>query len=346
MTKRFRNADGNVTFRARYRTSNPCKVCGKFVEIGDLMSWSRRNRGVYYHAACFNANTKDVLEKLEAGQDVQVNKPLVEEDITPAEVVEEVLAEAEVAPIEVAEVVPVQIDGRHHQFSLLMQLVRAHSEAVPVNVWMVGPAGSGKTKACEQVAQELGTDFFFTGAVSEPYSLLGYKDANGNYVSTTFRQAYENGGVFLLDEVDGSSANALLVFNAALANGHCAFPDKVVKRHANCVIIAAANTFGLGGTSDYVGRVKLDAATLSRFVWLDWQYDERLEKSLANNDKWFNRVTSIRRRCKELGLKLLVTPRATYTGAALLKAGIPQQTVELLTIKQGMTDDQWAQVSR
>jgi hypothetical protein len=131
------------------------------------------------------------------------------------------------------------------------------------------------------------------------------------------------------------------VFNAALANGHCAFPDKVVTRHKDCIMIAAANTFGLGGTSDYVGRVKLDAATLSRFVWVDWQYDERLERKLAKNDAWFERVLSIRKKAKNLGLKILITPRATYTGAALLKSGINQEIVEEMVVKQGMTDEQW-----
>src|ERR1700676_639204 len=251
------------TFTARYQPINPCKVCNQVIRKGQLMVWSRRNRGVYYHNACFAANTPETLEKLEANIPTEVKKPEVEKEVE--KVIEEVI---EALP-EVIEAKPAKRADRHFQFALLMQLAKAHTENVPVNVWLVGPAGSGKTKACEQVAHELGIEFYFTGAISEPYSLLGYKDANGNYVSTTFRQAYENGGVFLLDEVDGISPNALFTFNAALANGHCAFPDKVVKRHKDCIIIAAANTFGLGGTSDYVGRVKLDAATLSRFVWVE-----------------------------------------------------------------------------
>lgn len=233
----------------------------------------------------------------------------------------------------------------HAQFDMLLKLCAAHSgSTTPINVWLIGPAGSGKTKAAEQVAEALGLKFYFSGAIAEPYSLLGYMDANGRLVRTAFREAYENGGIFLLDEVDGSSANALLSFNAALANGHCAFPDGVIKRDRDCIILAAANTFGLGGTSDYVGRVKLDAATLSRFVWLDWPYDESLERSLCVNQEWANRVIAIRHKVKSLGLKILVTPRASYTGDTLLSAGIPQAQVELMVIRQGMTEDQWNQV--
>lgn len=308
-------------FTARYRTPNPCKVCGKHVEAGELIVWSRRNRGIFYHAACFDS-FKPVETINERGE---------------VEIKSEAAAEVEEIKFE-------KFDGKHEKFSVLLQLCKAHSAETPINIWMTGPAGSGKTKAAHQVAEALNQPFYFIGSISEPYSLLGYRDANGNYVRTLFREAYENGGVFLMDEIDGSSPNALLVFNAALANGHCAFPDKVVTRHKDCIVIAAANTFGLGGTSDYVGRVKLDAATLSRFVWLDWGYDEKLERKLAGNDAWFNRVVEIRNKVKSLGLRILVTPRATYTGAALLKSGIPQSMVEEMVIKQGMTNEQWAQV--
>lgn len=306
-----------ANFRAARRTENPCKVCGIYVEAGYMVVWSRRNKGVVYHQTCFN--TFKPVETVNDKGEVEIKSTATEINLK-------------------------SDSDKHESFGLLLALCKSHSQQIPINIWVTGPAGSGKTKACEQIAQELKQPFYFIGAISEPYSLLGYRDANGQYVRTLFREAYENGGVFLMDEIDGSSPNALLVFNAALANGWCAFPDKVVPRHKDCVIIAAANTFGLGGTSDYVGRVKLDAATLSRFVWVDWQYDEQLERKLAKNDDWFERVRSIRRKAKSLGLKILITPRATYTGAALLKVGINQEMVEQMVVKQGMTDEQWAQI--
>jgi cobaltochelatase CobS len=74
---------------------------------------------------------------------------------------------------------------------------------------------------------------------------------------------------------------ALLAFNAALANGVAAFPDGSIKRHPETVIIAAANTWGFGGDANYIGRAKLDAAFLDRFVTLAWGYDEDLERTIA-----------------------------------------------------------------
>lgn len=240
--------------------------------------------------------------------------------------------------------VSVNVGQAHRSFPMLVKVASAHTNETPINIWLTGPAGSGKTHAAAMLAKALGLEFGFSGAIMEPYSLLGYTDANGKLVRTQFRERYEHGGVFLQDEIDGSSPNGLLPFNAALANGHCAFPDGVIARHKDCIIIAAANTFGLGGTSDYVGRVKLDAATLSRYVFMDWDYDEELERKLAGNDTWTKRVQTIRAKTKMLGLKLLITPRATYTGAKLLKAGIPQSEVENMVLRQGMTTDQWNQI--
>lgn len=41
---------------------------------------------------------------------------------------------------------------------------------------------------------------------------------------------YEEGGVFLLDEVDAADANVLLVINQALANGHLPVPNRTDTR--------------------------------------------------------------------------------------------------------------------
>jgi len=232
----------------------------------------------------------------------------------------------------------------HEKFELLLNVCMAHTSETPVNVWLGGPAGSGKTKAAEMVAEALGLTFYYTGAITEAYSLLGFKDANGKLVRTPFRECFENGGVFLWDEVDGSSPNALLAFNGALANSHCAFPDGVIRRHPDCIIIAAANTWGNGATNEYVGRLKLDAATLSRFVQIQWNYDSKLEKALTGNDAWYTRVVSVRTKVQSLGIKVLVTPRASYTGAALLANGISQKDVEEMVLRCGMTDAQWNQV--
>lgn len=228
---------------------------------------------------------------------------------------------------------------QHHTFPVLMAMCAAR-----LHVWLAGPAGSGKTTAAQAVAKALGLPFYFAGAITDGYALTGYNDAHGKYVPTLFRQAWEHGGVFLQDEVDGSDPNAVLTLNAALANGHAAFPDRVVERHPDCIIIAAANTYGHGATHEYVGRLKLDGAFLDRFVSLAWDYDDALERALCADSEWCAYVQSVRARVRAKGLRVLVTPRASYYGAKLLAAGVDRETVIAATIRKGMTPEQWDSV--
>ena len=219
---------------------------------------------------------------------------------------------------------------RHHLYPMLLSLVAAGHQ-----VWISGPAGSGKTMAVEQVATDLGLPFYFNGAIDSEYKLTGFVDAAGRVVSTPFRRAYEGGGIYLFDEVDASSASATLALNAALANGICPFPgsDTPIKRHPDCRIIAAANTFGYGADSKYVGRNRLDAAFIDRFAAkLHWDYDEALELALGLDQAWTKRVQALRKLALEKGLHVVISTRAAIAGGRMLQDGIDRETVERLTI--------------
>lgn len=241
----------------------------------------------------------------------------------------------------------VELGPQHHMFTRMLKLAstrKANGEAL--NIWVTGPAGSGKTTAAANVSKALAIPFHFTGAVKDEFKLLGFMDAHGRCVRTPFREAYENGGVFLFDEIDGSDAGALLAFNAALANGECDFPDKIVKRHADCVIIAAANTWGSGPTAKYMGRAKLDAASLNRFVMLPWEYDETLEMATSGNQDWCKKVQRMRKNAVEAGIDHVISPRATYDGAALLANGFALPEVAAMVVRAGLSDTQWATITR
>ena len=240
-----------------------------------------------------------------------------------------------------------EVEGRQHmQFEELLYTVGAQSEGESgMNVWLAGAAGTGKTTAASNVAKALGMEFYTNGSIANKYELTGFVDAHGKLVRTPFRDAWENGGLYLFDEVDGSVPSALLAFNAALANGIMAFPDGMIKRHEKCIIIAAANTFGNGATAEYVGRMKQDFAFLDRFVFMHWKIDEALELHFSENKEWAQYVQRIRKTVEAKGLKVIVTPRATIFGSRLLRSGkIPRERVIEMTLKKGMSDDQWNMV--
>lgn len=209
---------------------------------------------------------------------------------------------------------------------------------------LVGMAGTGKTHAGQQTAEALGLPFYAisVGAQTTKTDIMGYMDAGGSYVRTHFRDAYEFGGVFLMDEIDAGNANVLITINAALSNGLAAFPDAMVARHEDFVFIASANTFGNGANRQYVGRNQLDAATLDRFALIEWHIDDELEENLAsglNGKAWYMAVRAARDYVAEKNIRALISPRATQKGSQLLHIGCQLNEVIDATMLGSVPDD-------
>ena len=175
------------------------------------------------------------------------------------------------------------------------------------NIMMVGPAGCGKTFIAGKVAESFNMDFASqscSAGMSES-AFVGWLLPTGEngkfeYVSSEFVRIYENGGVFLLDEIDAADPNVMIFINQALANDGFHIPQRYkkpyVKKHKDFVAIAAANTYGNGADMQYVGRNQLDAATLDRFRvgMIAMDYDETVESKLIHNDvlNWGYRIRS------------------------------------------------------
>lgn len=243
--------------------------------------------------------------------------------------------------------------ARHRNTPLIMAALKAN-----VPAWIHGDAGSGKTTAAFKAAHALGLQFRFISVcpTTTKSELLGYMDATGTYRGTAFREIFENGGVFLIDEIDNGNPSILAILNAALANGYCAFPDGNVKRHEEARFLAAANTIGRGADVRYIGRNALDATTLDRFVYVRMDIDENLEgalvgqrfnpKKIANlalggsvtPEDWYGFVTQVRETCHTLGIQHLVSPRATLYGVRLIEAGVGRTHLEEMCIWKGLRD--------
>lgn len=213
-----------------------------------------------------------------------------------------------------------------------------------VNVYLHGPAGSGKTTVGHKVAEAFGLQFYFAAKVESEYQLIGFTDARGETVRTAFRNAFERGGVFLFDEMDASSQSAVVAMNAALANGWCAFPDGIVTRHKDFYAIGAGNTKLTGANRQYVGRNQQDAASIDRWAFIEFGYDDELERALATDQRWCAYVQAVRAAIAERGLSHLVTPRATYDGCKLLAGGFDRETVKSMVVYKGLDADTVRQI--
>ena len=231
----------------------------------------------------------------------------------------------------------VKVGKVHFKYDLLLKCMMART-----NVALVGAAGSGKTTTVSKCAETLGLKFYSksVSAQTGAHEFFGYQDANGNYVRTLFREAYENGGVFLLDEFDAGNPNVLAALNQATANEHCAFADDMIPKHEDFICVMAGNTFGHGANSEYVGRNKIDAATLDRFAFIEFPYDEDLEHALAGNKDWCKKVQAFRRKVEQKKIRTIISPRATIIGSQLLANGVSEKEVIDLLIYKGLNKEE------
>ena len=84
----------------------------------------------------------------------------------------------------------VEIGRQHKQFSDLLTACNARTkDGYRLNVWMTGPAGTGKTSAAKAVAKALSLEYASTGSLTEMYKVFGHiSPGTGQYIRTLFRK--------------------------------------------------------------------------------------------------------------------------------------------------------------
>tara|TARA_R110001632_G_scaffold62903_3_gene150781 strand:- start:3098 stop:4294 length:1197 start_codon:yes stop_codon:yes gene_type:complete len=195
-------------------------------------------------------------------------------------------------------------------------------------VFVAGPSGSGKTHMASQVAKALGVQFKHiscSAGLSEAH-LLGRMLFDGTYVKSDFVDCYENGGIFLFDEIDAADANTLLVVNSALANGSMSVPNRKdnpsAKRHRDFMCICAGNTWG-SGSIEYAGRNYMDAAFMDRFaaskVVVD--YDNKLEKRICTDEFLYSALNNLRKAVVDKKIRRVISTRVFISGQRQVSCG-------------------------
>ena len=209
-----------------------------------------------------------------------------------------------------------------------------------IPVYLVGEAGTGKNFTLQEIATDLGYEFYFTNSVQQEYKLTGFIDAGGVYHETEFYKAFTKGGLFFLDEIDASIPEVLVLLNAAIANRYFEFPNGRVDAHPNFRVVAAGNTVGSGANDLYTGRLVLDSATLDRFVIIEFDYDRNIEMKLANgNESLVNFIRGLRRFAKENGVRATFSYRCIITVTKLEKDGMELQDILAIAVFKGLDVD-------
>lgn len=164
----------------------------------------------------------------------------------------------------------------HHLWTERMVRYLALAQATGRNVWLGGPAGTGKTQTVSQFAARTGRLFrryvFDRLATREDYlGAVGLQQGSTVFQQGPVLDAYTTpGAVCLLDEVGMGNASALSSLNGWLEPGaRMAYADRVWHRAKGSMFFAADNSLTQGDPSGrYAGVGTMNVAFSDRFSFV------------------------------------------------------------------------------
>jgi MoxR-like ATPase len=197
------------------------------------------------------------------------------------------------------------------------------------NLYLHGPAGSGKTTLAYQIAEVFEQEIVGLIATKDMgkfdyFGSMNSRDGSTYYIDAAPVLAAKEGKVLFIDEFDmapdyaNKSLNALGDSQRILRNP--VSKENIVK-HEKFKFIVGGNTIGLGSDGVYGGS-RQDASVLSRFVPLYVGYDQELEKALASayaqDGKLLNRIWEAREALTKKKAKQIVSTRQIETAHRLV----------------------------
>lgn len=232
-------------------------------------------------------------------------------------------------------------EARHEEYETIKTCIENY-----LPVYLAGPAGSGKNFTLEQISKDLDIEFYFTNSVQQEYQLTGFVDAGGEYHDTQFYRACKKASegtetMFFLDEMDASIPEVLVKLNMAIAQGYFEFPNGEVLKFGDCIHwVAAGNTVGSGADDNYTGRMVLDQASLDRFVIIEFNYSENIEKKITHgNTELIEFVHELRKFAEENGIRATFSYRCMTMVTKLEATNMKLEKILIISVFKGMDKD-------
>lgn len=199
------------------------------------------------------------------------------------------------------------------------------------NIWMVGPAGCGKSTIARNTAKELDIPYLCISCSigTSATEFIGYKYPTRE--ATKFAEFYAKKSLIIIDEITSLDPSVAQVINAALANNEIETTTGTVLRHPECIIVATSNTFGNGADRQYVANNQLDASTIDRFTGaiIRINYSKKYESQF---DKEVRNYVYLLRKCIEVNsLRRIASTRMIQAGEKMKKIGISDWKELLIT---------------
>lgn len=231
-----------------------------------------------------------------------------------------------------------QVEGRtHYQFELVLR-----SMSAGVNLALAGSTATSKTTMAVQAAKSMNREYAVqpVNEGTTKADILGYCSATGEYIPSLLYTCMKLGKILIVEEIDCGSPASLLAFNNAVDNREMSFPNgELLQAHENFMVICTMNTKGTGADRKFVGRNRLDAATLDRFCILEVERDLALEAAIIGvveaqkeiriaqgglppAESWLATVREKREQYSKSHPDKIVSMRAVRDGWKLISAGI------------------------
>lgn len=195
-------------------------------------------------------------------------------------------------------------------------------EAGMNNIWMVGPAGCGKSTIARNIAKELDIPYLCIscGIGTSATEFTGYKYPTRE--ATKFAEFYAKKSLILIDEMTALDPSVAQVINAALANGEIETTTGTVLRHSECIIVATSNTFGNGADRQYVANNQLDASTIDRFTGaiIEVDYSKKYESQFDQEVRDY--IHLLRACIKTNSLRRIASTRMIQAAEKMKKIGM------------------------
>ena len=182
------------------------------------------------------------------------------------------------------------------------------------NIWMVGPAGCGKSTMARNFAEANNYPYLCISCSigTSAVEFVGYKYPERE--GTKFGVLYNKASVIVIDEMPALDPSVAQVLNAALANGEIETTTGLVRRHKDCIIIATSNTYGTGADRQYVANNQLDSSTIDRFVGgiIEVDYSEKFESQF--DKEVVNYIKLLRKLIKQNNWRRIASTRMIEAG--------------------------------
>ena len=210
-----------------------------------------------------------------------------------------------------------------------------------INIMLYGPRGTAKTKMGIDVSYRVfGEPPSIMTAPQDKYEIIGYADAHGNPVPTTFIKGYTKPGIMLIDEIDRMDQTAGIAMNSAISNGLLDTTYMgVLERDPKMTIIATANTAGTGADQEYVTANVMDSSIRDRFIFIPIRWDHDKALAISHDPELTDFIERWNRACDMSGLGVAsASYRALLTWSSLSELGVPNSDIMNYVLLKGALD--------